>query len=210
MEKKINFLLADDHSMIRQGMVFIIEDMNLESNVLHVSTLQQTLATIQEKPVDILILDAQFPDGSSLSLIKELKKINPELKILIFTGLEEEIYALKYLAAGANGFLSKLSEEEQIQLAIQQILDKGEFITDNTKHLWLKSLRDPSLVDPLSVLTEREFQIAKLYAKGLGNLEIANQLDIKQNSVSTMKKRVFEKLNIDNLVDLVATFKLNE
>jgi DNA-binding NarL/FixJ family response regulator len=124
--------------------------------------------------------------------------------------LEEEIYALKYLAAGANGFLSKLSEEEQIQLAIQQILDKGEFITDNTKHLWLKSLRDPSLVDPLSVLTEREFQIAKLYAKGLGNLEIANQLDIKQNSVSTMKKRVFEKLNIDNLVDLVATFKLNE
>jgi DNA-binding NarL/FixJ family response regulator len=210
MEKKINFLLADDHSMIRQGMVFIIEDMNLESNVLHASTLQQTLATIQEKPVDILILDAQFPDGSSLSLIKELKKINPELKILIFTGLEEEIYALKYLAAGANGFLSKLSEEEQIQLAIQQILDKGEFITDNTKHLWLKSLRDPSLVDPLSVLTEREFQIAKLYAKGLGNLEIANQLDIKQNSVSTMKKRVFEKLNIDNLVDLVATFKLNE
>ena len=210
MEKNINFLLADDHSMIRQGMVFIIEDMNLESNILHASTLQQTLATIQEKPVDILILDAQFPDGSSLSLIKELKRINPELKILIFTGLEEEIYALKYLAAGANGFLSKLCEEEQIQLAIQQILDKGEYITDNTKHLWLKSLRDPSLVDPLSVLTEREFQIAKLYAKGLGNLEIANQLDIKQNSVSTMKKRVFEKLNIDNLVDLVATFKLNE
>jgi DNA-binding NarL/FixJ family response regulator len=65
------------------------------------------------------------------------------------------------------------------------------------------------VANPLSQLTERELQVANLYANGLGNLEIANQLDIKQNTVSTMKKRIFEKLQVENLIELVNLLKEN-
>ena len=68
-------------------------------------------------------------------------------------------------------------------------------------------MRNPTLVDPISVLSERELEIAELYVKGWGNLEIANHLDIKQNTVSTLKKRIFEKLKIDNLVELIELMK---
>lgn len=200
---KITFLIADDHSMIRQGLVFIIEDLDIDYEIIQTSSISGILETIKNKPIDIAIIDVHFPDGNSLNILREIRKLNSEIKILIFTGVDENAHALKFIKAGANGFLGKLSEEEDIQKAIQKIIDTGEYISPITQAAILNSIQNPSLFNPLASLTEREMQIAKLYAKGLGNLEIANQLDIKQNTVSTQKKRIFEKLKIENLVELI-------
>ena len=200
---KITFLIADDHSMIRQGLVFIIEDLDIDYEIIQTSSISGILETIKNKPIDIAIIDVHFPDGNSLNILREIRKLNSEIKILIFTGVDENAHALKFIKAGANGFLGKLSEEEEIQKAIQKIIDTGEYISPITQAAILNSIQNPSLFNPLASLTERELQIAKLYAKGLGNLEIANQLDIKQNTVSTQKKRIFEKLKIENLVELI-------
>lgn len=200
---KITFLIADDHSMIRQGLVFIIEDLDIDYEIIQTSSISGILETIKNKPIDIAIIDVHFPDGNSLNILREIRKLNSEIKILIFTGVDENAHALKFIKAGANGFLGKLSEEEDIQKAIQKIIDTGEYISPITQAAILNSIQNPSLFNPLASLTEREMQIAKLYAKGLGNLEIANQLDIKQNTVSTQKKRIFEKLKIENIVELI-------
>lgn len=207
--KKVTILLADDHSLIRQGIFFLLDEMELETTILQTSNLQQTLKIITENPIDIAVIDAHFPDGNSLSIIPEIKKIRPQIKILIFTGIDERSHCLKYINAGANGFLSKMSEEEEIKYAILKMLDTGEYISKETQALLLNSIRDPTLINPLFRLTEREMQVAEMYAEGLGNLEIANQLDIKQNTVSTLKKRIFEKLNIENIVELIDLIKIN-
>src|SRR5690625_7083412 len=91
---------------------------------------------------DVLILDVQFPDGNSLSLIPEIKKYQPELKILIFTSLEEENHSLRFIEAGANGFLAKLSEENEIKKAIRSIIETGEYHSDFTQKLLKVSMQD--------------------------------------------------------------------
>ncbi|WEK69664.1 MAG: response regulator transcription factor [Candidatus Chryseobacterium colombiense] len=204
------FLLADDHSLIRQGIIFLLEDLELEHEIFQASNLQQLLESVKMNPIDIAIIDAHFPDGNSLSLLAELKKIRPEMKILIFTGIDESTYSLRYLNEGADGFLSKMNEEEEIERAIRKMLDSGEYISPLTQALLKNSIKNPHLINPLSVLTERELQIAEMYAEGLGNLEIAGKLDVKQNTVSTVKKRIFDKLKIENLVELIALIKNNQ
>lgn len=209
LEHKITFLLADDHSLIRQGIIFILEETDIEFEVLHASNLQQIIESFQKNQIDVAIIDAHFPDGNSLNILPEIKKISPKTKILIFTGLDENTHSLKFINAGANGFLSKISDADETRQAILKILQNEKYISATTQSLLINSIQNPKLVNPLLLLTEREIQIAQLYSKGYGNLEIANQLDIKQNTVSTLKKRIFEKLNIENIVELIELIKNN-
>lgn len=204
---KVTFLLADDHSLIRQGISFLIDELDFETEILQTSNLQETLNVIQEKHIDIAVIDAHFPDGNSLSQLRKMKQTRAEMKILIFTGIDEDAHALKYIKSGANGFLSKMSEEDEIRNALTQMVEVGEYISSTLQTQLIESVQNPSLVNPLYALTERELEVAEKYAEGLGNLEIANQLNIKQNTVSTLKKRILYKLNLENLVELVEMVK---
>lgn len=203
MNKSIKFLLGDDHNIVRQGLQFVIEDVVENAEIIHASSLEQILNQIKSNTFDIAILDAQFPDGNSLSIISEIKQIKPEIKILIFTSFEEENYSLKFINEGADGFLNKLSEEAEIQNAIQEMIEKGKSFPPFTQKMLQLSDHQVALLNPLNQLTARELEIAVLYAKGFGNLEIANILSLRQNTVSTFKKRIFDKLKVETLVDLI-------
>lgn len=205
--KTINFLLADDHSLIRQGVEFLIEEIGFEGDVFHASTLQKVLETVEMRQIEIVVIDAIFPDGNSLNIISEIKSIKPEVKILVFSGVDESTQSIKYINAGANGFLSKLSEENEIKEAILKIHQTGKYISSITQGLLIDSLQNRNIINPLQKLTERELEIAEMYAKGYGNLEIANNLNVKQNTISTIKKRIFDKLHIENVVDLADLIK---
>ena len=208
-ETKTTFLLADDHSLIRQGLVFMLEEIGSDYEILQATNLSQILETVKANEIDFAIIDAHFPNGNSLSILPKIKEINPNIKIMIFTGIDEATQSLKFINAGANGFLSKLSEEEEIKQAILRMLRYGQYISPVTQELLMSSMNNPQLINPLKSLTEREIEIAELYAKGLGNLEIASRLDLKQNTISTVKKRIFEKLNIENIVELAELIKNN-
>lgn len=205
--KQIVFLLADDHSIVRQGMEILIDEIVPNAKVYHTSSLLQIVELIQSKEIEIAIIDAHFPDGNSLHVLPKMRIANPNIKILVFTGLEEDLHVLKFIKAGANGYVSKLSEEEEIRQAISDIVHKGEYFSALSRNLMVQFVHNPDLINPLSRLTNRELQIAEMYAEGLGNLEIANHLDIKQNTVSTIKKNIFDKLKIENLVELIDIVK---
>lgn len=205
--KKIRFLLGDDHNIVRHGIAIVVDEIFPDSEIYHASSLQQVMEEVKSKPIEIAIIDAQFPDGNSLSILPEIRSLNPDIKILIFTGSEENLHALKFINAGANGFLSKLSEEEEIRQAVLSMVEKGEYISDATQNLLIQSAQNRNLINPLYNLTNRELQIAEMYAEGYGNLEIANNLNIKQNTVSTIKKNIFDKLKIENLVELIDLIK---
>ena len=208
-KETITVLLADDHSLIRQGIMFILEEIEVDAKVIQASNLQQITEQICANKIDIAVIDAHFPDGNSITILPEIKTLAPEIRILIFTGIDEAANALKFLKAGANGFISKMSEEEEIKNAILTIMKDGEYLSPQTQSLLMNSMRNSKAINPLFRLTERELQIAKMYASGNSNLEIANQLDVKQNTVSTIKRRIFEKLKIENIVELIQILQDN-
>ncbi|WP_396153235.1 response regulator [Flavobacterium sp.] len=204
--EKIHFLVADDHTVVRQGLALMIKELYVNAVVYQVENFANIMAVLQQQPIEVLILDINFPDGNSITILPEVKKINPAVKIMIFSAFDESVHALRFFNAGANGFLNKLSEEEEIKQAIATLVDEGKFISPLTKEKILNSYLLGKKVNPIEHLSAREIEIARLLVKGYGNLEISNALDIQKTTVSTYKKRIFEKLQIDNLAALIETF----
>lgn len=206
--KKYNFISADDHSIVTQGMSFILKDLYNGATVYQIESFSEIIKVLNSTTIDLLILDINFPDGSSLNLLPTLKKIQPDLKILIFSGYDEDIYAVRYLSAGANGYLSKLSSEEEIKHAIKTVMTFGKYTSKNIQDKIMDSyiLKKPS--NPLEQLSNREIEIAKFLVEGKSNIDICKSLSIKKTTVSTYKNRIFEKLSIDTLSGLIQIFQL--
>ena len=206
--KKYNFISADDHSIVTQGMSFILKDLYNGATVYQIESFSEIIKVLNSTTIDLLILDINFPDGSSLNLLPTLKKIQPDLKILIFSGYDEDIYAVRYLSAGANGYLNKLSSEEEIKHAIKTVMTSGKYTSKNIQDKIMDSyiLKKPS--NPLEQLSNREIEIAKFLVDGRSNIDISKSLNIKKTTVSTYKNRIFEKLSIDTLSGLIQIFQL--
>lgn len=202
----INFLVADDHTVVRQGLSMIIKEMYANATVFQVENFASIIEVLKREPINVLILDINFPDGNSIAIIPEIKKIRPELKIMIFSAFDESVHALRFFNAGANGYLNKLSEEEEIKSAISALVTEGKYISSVTKEKILNSYLLGKKINPIEHLSGREIEIARLLVKGYGNLEISNALTIQKTTVSTYKKRIFEKLQIDNLAALIELF----
>jgi DNA-binding NarL/FixJ family response regulator len=126
----------------------------------------------------------------------------------MFTAYDESIYAMRYLNAGASGFLSKGCNENEIKHAIKSMMVSGKYVTQNIKDRILDSYISKTPINPLEKLSVREVEVARLLIKGYGNLEISELLQIKKTTVSTFKNRVFEKLEIDNLAALIELFQV--
>ena len=206
--KKYNFISADDHSIVTQGMSFILKDLYNGATVYQIESFSEIIKVLNSTTIDLLILDINFPDGSSLNLLPTLKKIQPDLKILIFSSYHEDIYAIRYLSAGANGYLNKLSSEEEIKHAIKTVMTSGKYTSKNIQDKIMDSyiLKKPS--NPLEQLSNREIEIAKFLVDGRSNIDISKSLNIKKTTVSTYKNRIFEKLSIDTLSGLIQIFQL--
>jgi len=202
------FLVADDHSIVRQGISLLIKELFFNAKIYPSGTFKETLHVLRNTQIDLLVLDINFPDGNSLSILAEAKTLQPNLKILIFSAYEEDLYALRYLNAGASGYLNKGSSEEEIKMALQSMMVSGKYITQNIKDRILDSYISKKPLNPLEQLSDREVEVARLLIKGYGNMEIAELLHIKKSTVSTFKNRIFEKLDIDNLAELIDIFQL--
>lgn len=208
MKPTHTFLIADDHSVVRQGISLLIRELFFNAHILQAGSFKEILAALKSHAVDLLILDISFPDGNSLSLISQAKALQPEIKILIFSAYDENLYALRYLNAGASGYLNKGCSEEEMKQALRSMIVSGKYITQNIKDQILDSYISKKPLNPLELLSDREVEVARLLIKGFGNMEIAETLNIKKSTVSTFKNRIFEKLSIDNLADLIDLFQL--
>ncbi len=206
IKKNLSFLLADDHSVVRKGVSLIIEELVEKPMIYHSSTIIETIQIIKKNKIDILILDINFPEGNNTNIVSEIRELNGAIKILMFSALEEDIYALRYINAGAHGFLNKTSSETEMKEALSTFIQTGKYFTPNIKEKILDKFMYKKNLNPLDQLSDREMEVALLLIKGYGNLEISLMKMIQPTTVSTYKKRIFEKLNIDNLVSLIDVF----
>lgn len=205
---KFSFITADDHSVVTKSLSFILKDLYKDPIVFQIENISDIIKVLNDNTVHLLLLDVAFPDGNSLGIIPTLKKMQPDLKILIFSGYDEEIYAIRYINAGANGFLSKISSEEEIKNAITAVMNSGKYLSKNIQEKIMDSYIFKKPANPLEQLSNRELEVAKLMVDGYGNTEICKALNIQKTTVSTYKTRIFEKTGIDNLSYLIQLFNL--
>lgn len=207
-DKKFTFITADDHRVVTKSVSFILKELYNNSFVYEVNTLEQVVEIIQNTSINLLILDVTFPDGVSLNIIPTLKKIQPNLKILIFSGHDEDIYALRYLQAGVNGYLHKFCTEDEIKNAIIEVINFNRYLSRNIQEKLSNNFIAKKSQNPLEQLSNRELEISRLMIEGYGNLEICTELNLQKSTVSTYKNRIFEKLEIEHISELIHIFNL--
>jgi DNA-binding NarL/FixJ family response regulator len=151
----------------------------------------------------LLILDIDMPGTQYKKMISELKNIQKDLKILVFSGYDQDV-AIQYIREGAEGYLNKQSSEEEIKNAVKTVIEKGYFYPAELIGLIIQNKRD----NPVEKLSSREYEIFKLLADGYGNLEISNKLSIQMSTVSTYKKRIFQKLEVSNIAELIKVYEM--
>ena len=205
---KLTFITADDHSVVTKSLSFIIKELYSNATIYQINNLKDVVEKLHTTQVNLLMLDVTFPNGSSLAIIPTLKKIQPNLKILIFSGHDEDIYAMRYLQGGADGYLHKLSDEDEIKAAINKIMMFGRYYSQKIQEKLTNNyiLKKPQ--NPLEQLSNRELEIARLMVEGYGNVEICVALDLQKSTVSTYKNRIFEKLQIEHISELIHLFNL--
>lgn len=211
MEPSIQILVLEDHEIITWALKRVIEK-GIKSTVLNSAiSFKDGLHLLEKKSVDLIILDIDLEGGNSTRMISGLRRVQPNVPILVYSGLDEAEYSLKYLEAGANGFLSKSAPVTAVLEAIMIILDGKKYISMLTHETITDMfLRDKAMSHRRGKdlhLTERERDIVILLLKGKWTKEIAEELGLKMSMVSTQKGKIFEKFGVDNPVELFIVVK---
>lgn len=193
------FLLADDHAIVRRGIRLIIED-NFTSPALdEAENGGQLIDQVKAHAYNIVLLDIEMPDSDLSTLIPWIKLMQPDCEVLVLTGQPENVFGLRCMRLGAAAFLTKDAPEKEIVDALQSLLLRKKFVTSSMADILTEA---ESGMAPIETLSDREMQIALMLEKGIGLPEICRQLHIQYSTVNTYKRRIYEKLNVGDLLSL--------
>lgn len=199
----IKIFVADDHSLIREGIKNIISREYDMSVVGETADPHRIIELTQQIKPDLLILDLSMPGKSGLDVLKEIKSVSPETKVLIMTMLPEDQFAKRTLKAGASGYLTKDSAPDELVSAIRKIINGKKYISPSLAEKLADDLDDTSPKEPHELLSDREFQVLKMIAAGKSQTEIADELSIGISTVNTYRARILEKLNLHTNAELI-------
>ena len=196
------FLLIDDHAIVRSGIKFWLSAEYHNSEIDEAESGKEASQKIDDSDYDLILLDIHMPETNSFELIKSILNTRPDSKVLIFSMNSEGVYAKRFLKAGAMGFVSKDAPIEELKKAVDLILNNKKYFSD----AFLGSIVDEKFGNeynnPFSSLSDREFEITNLLLEGKAVGEISILLNIKNSTSGTYKARIFEKLNIQNVLQL--------
>lgn len=209
MDNGTRILVADDHGIVRMGLVQIIKQLRPLAILSEVEDYKALATLVSKESFDLVILDVNMPNGTLQQAIDFIKIKQPELKILIFSSQDESLYALRYLQMGAHGFLNKLSSKEQIDEALAAMLHKGRYISEEVRDSMVdRTLNKQQKSSPLQALSNRELEVANKLVEGLTLKEMSNQLNLHSSTISTYKNRVFEKLEVTSVPELMEILRM--
>jgi two-component system invasion response regulator UvrY len=195
-------LIADDHTVVRQGLKQILHDLKITSIIEEASDGHEALDKIKKGTFDFIILDISMPGISGLDILKTLKNNQKKENILVLSMHPQGQYAVRALRLGASGYLSKDSAPEELALAVKKISAGERYISSDIIGKLVSGsgkLLDTNLHDSLS---EREFQIMCFLAKGVSSTTIGKKLFISEKTVSTYRSRLLEKMEMKSNAEL--------
>ena len=196
------FLLIDDHVIVRTGIRMLIANIYKDSTIHEAKDGESAMAFVKENDYDFVMLDVQMPNTDTFALMETFKATYPKLKVLVFSMNAESVYALRYIRAGAKGFISKEAPTDEIAKAIETVLNGKKYISEEMLFSIAEGNTGAEESNPFTSLSTREFEIVSMLLSGKTISIIAADLNLGISTVGTHKGRVFTKLKVTNLLEL--------
>jgi len=199
----IKVLLADDHSIVRNGLRRIVEESGDMMVVAEAADGHEAIQQAHGTTVDVAVIDISMPGMDGLEVISQLRSYYPKLPIITLTMHEEEQYVVRAIGAGAMGYITKRSAPEQLVKAIRKVHAGGRYLTEEAaESLALRAASGARGRSPLDTLSNREMQVLRSLALGKTTREIAEGYNISVKTVDTYRFRLLQKLNLRNNAEL--------
>lgn len=198
----MRILVADDHPVVRKGIIHILEEDPGVETCAEAGTAAELMRRLAEGKWDVVVLDINLPDRNGLEVLRDLKAAFPRLPVLVLSVYPEEQYALMALKAGAAGYLPKDGLAEELVAALRKVASGGRYITPGVAEKLAENLVSPLEEYPHQRLSEREFQVLLGLASGKRLKDIARDMNVSVKTVSTYRARVLEKMGMENNAQL--------
>ena len=200
-ESKFDILIVDDHKMLLEGIMSFVANQFPLSNVLLASTHNEILSILEKRKIDVLLLDLLLGDEDSRTFIFQLQELQPKMKIVVVSSLEEEMVVNVLIQGGVNGFVGKSSSTIYIAEAINAVLTGETYIDPLLKENFQE--RNKHLKSEQIVLTRREKEVLNETLKGKKIKEIADALFISVKTVENHRSNLFVKFEVSNVSGLI-------
>lgn len=198
----VKLIIVDDHEVLRKGLKQIFEDTSDISVVDEAESGNELIDKAKKTKFDVALLDISMPGKDGIDTLKELKQEVPDLPVIVFTMFPEEQYAVRVIKAGAYGYLNKECKPKELIDAIRKVAMGRKYISPHLAELLASTLEKGNETPLHETLSDREFQVMYMLASGKTISEIANELFLSINTISTYRNRVLEKMGMKNNVEL--------
>jgi two-component system invasion response regulator UvrY len=198
------FLLVDDHVVVRSGMQGILSKFFDPCQIDHAENGETATEHLKKNAYDLIMMDIKMPETDTLGLMDYIRTRYPEAKVLILSMNAENVYGKRFLKAGAKGFISKEAPMEELTKAIGLVLNGRKYISESLAQSMAEQYVSNNSLNPFDRLSGREFEIVYLLLAGQTISDIAKSLSVHVSTVGTHKTRIFDKLDVSNILELKA------
>jgi DNA-binding NarL/FixJ family response regulator len=199
----IRVLIADDHAIVRRGLIEILLRELKDPVCGEAENAQQVLAQVQSQPWDMVILDVSMPGRSGIDVLTDLKVAKPKLPVLVLSMHPEDQYGKRVLKAGAAGYMNKNSAPEELIKAIRKVLAGGRYVSQALAEKLALDLSEKHVQLPHESLSAREFEVLRMIASGKTVSQIADGLHLSVATISTYRARILEKMKMTTNAELM-------
>ena len=202
----MKILLIDDHFLIRMSQKIVLSELYCEPVIEEADSFGEGISAIRASSFDLILLDIDIPGGKGRSMIELIRRIHPDIIILVCSAADEQTHALDYISAGANGYLSKSAEKQEIVTAITTVMKNNRYVSPAIQEKLLDAISTRTTsarrLKAANGLSVREKEVMQMLIDGKWVKEIAFDLKLRANTISTFKARIFQKMGVSSVIEL--------
>jgi DNA-binding NarL/FixJ family response regulator len=200
----MNILIVDDHAVVRKGLVQILSEQYDDLDVVEATDARGALEAVSSRALDVVVLDISMPGRSGLDVLKEIKREQPDVPVLVLSMHPEEQFAVRVLRAGASGYLTKQTAPNELVNAIRKVTAGGTYVSASLAELLAQDLQrdDGNDADPHKRLSDREYEVMLMIASGKAVSEIADELSLSVKTISTYRTRILDKIHMKSNAEI--------
>ncbi len=211
----IRILIADDHAVVRKGMIQILEESALQAQCDEAGDGHETINMIRQGNYDVLLLDIAMPGKNGVDVLKQIRQEGAKLPVLILSMYPPEQYAVRLIRAGASGYLTKESAPEQLAEAVEAVSQGRKYISSTVADLLADSLSGNQGVEVddnsrHQQLSDREYQVFLRLAAGQGLTEIGKEFHLSVKTIASYRSRILQKMGIKTNAEMTLYASRNE
>lgn len=198
----IDVMLVDDHDLVRKGIRRLLDDTDGIRVIAEATDGEQAISQVRKQKPDVILMDISMPGIGGLEATRKITRGSPDMKVIAVTIHDDDPFPARLLEAGAAGYITKGCDIDEIIIAIQSVYSGNQYITPGVAQKLALSFVNNRGKSLLEELTQREVQVMLMVVKGESNRGISEKLCLSPKTTSTYRGRLFDKLGVDNDVEL--------